>query len=214
MNPALERGELSLIEKQITRALLAGAVGLDQEASRLIGQITALEMQRDDARVALQVERASLASLERELVVINPQLAQRIASGVERRIQARQEQLAEEEDALAKILLENPDLRERETDALQTLDQRIQRLRAEIDSLSVQYVGEVAAAGGISGSADGLTYVADLRRQTAERRLSISRVEAKLEVLDSRLQSYQAAMMNLPQSRQDLMHLLGSKQFR
>jgi len=205
------REELTLIEEQITRALLAGAVGLDQEASRLIGQITALEMQRDDARVELQVERASLASLEREFEEINPQLAQRIASGVERRIQARQEQLAEEEDALAKILLENPDLRERGTDVLQPFDEKIQRLRAEIDSLSVQYVGEVVAAGGISGSADGLTYVANLRRQIAEKHVSISGVEAKLEVLDSRLRSYQAAMMNLPEQSMALARLERSR---
>ncbi|MDX1546412.1 MAG: AAA family ATPase [Rhodothermales bacterium] len=205
------RTDLDILEEQVQRFMQAGAVGLDQEAARLVGQIAALEVRRDEVRVDLQVERAALASLEQQLEEINPQLAQRIASGVERRLEARQEQLAKEEDLRAKILLEQPELRGRETNALREIDGRIRQLRAEIDSLSLQYVDEVAAAGGLSGSTDGLSYVAERRRQIAERRINISRLEAERDVLENRLRSYQAAMTNLPEQSMELAQLERSR---
>ena len=199
--------DLTLIEQEINRYKQTGVTNLDAESSRLIQQIATVDIEREDARIEFQVEKAALASLERELEEINPQLAQRIASGVERRLQTLQEQLAEDEDARAKILLENPDLLGRETTALRSIDDRINRLRDEIDSLSVQYVNEVAAAGGLSGSEDGLNYVANLRQQIAEKRVSVNRLEARLGVLDNRINDYRAAMQRLPRQSLELAQL-------
>jgi Mrp family chromosome partitioning ATPase/uncharacterized protein involved in exopolysaccharide biosynthesis len=205
-----QREELDRVEEQIRR-LQSGAVDLDKEATRLVEQIASLETQHDDARVEFQVESAALVSLERELAEINPQLAQRIASGVERRIEALQRELDKDEAARADFIIRNPELEGRETDALRSIDQRIQRIRGEIDSLSVQYVNEVAAAGGLSGSADGLSYVARLRQQIAEKRVGVSRMEAKLAVLDSRLQSYRSAQNNLPKQSMEFAQLERSR---
>lgn len=205
------REELDFIEEQIKSAMQAGAVGLDQEASRLIGQIASSDVQREEARINLRIERASLVSLQQELETFKPQLVQRTASGVERRLQTLHERLANEEDARAKILLENPELRERKTDVLQEWDQRIEQLHAEIDSLSFQLVGEVDAASGISGSADGLTYLRDLRRQIGERHANIGRLEARLEALESRLRSYQSSMANIPEQSMALTQLERSR---
>ena len=199
--------ELNLIEDQLNRFKQSGVVDLDQASSRLVQQIASLDVEREETRIELQVERAALSSLEQEIEEINPQLAMRIASGVERRLETLQEQLATDEDARAKILLENPDLRGRETDALKSIDDRITRLRTEIDSLSLQFVEEVSAAGGLSGSGDGLAYVASLRQQIAEKRVTVSRLEAKIGVLERRINSDQATLRGLPRQSMELAQL-------
>ena len=202
-----QRYELDRIEERIQQFRQSESIGLDQAASSLVGQIAAIEVQIEEGEVELEVEQAALRSMENELEDINPQLAQRIASGVERRIEALQGQLATEEDARDQFLLQNPELRTGATNALRELNQRIERLQAEIDSLSVQYVNEVDAAGGLVGSADGLAYVASLRRDIAQRRISISRIEARLGVLEGRLAGLQNAMQNLPAQSLELAQL-------
>ncbi len=193
-----QRDELNFIEGQIQRLKQEGATGLDQESSRLLTQIAALEVQRDDARIELSVERATLASIESELRNINDQLANRISSGVERKIAALQEQLAQEEQVRSNFLLQNPDLEEEDSPALSEVNEQIHKLQAEIDSLSVQYVNEVSEAGGISNREQGLNHAAQLRQQAAEKRVSIGRMQAKLELLESRLRQSEQAMENLP----------------
>ena len=202
-----QREELDAIEEQIERLKLAGTVALDDESSRLIEQITDFEFQRDEVQSELEVERAVLQSLESELQEINPLIARRIASGVENRIETLQSQLAEEEQAKAKVLLENPELLDRETEALNSFNERIERLKDEIDSLSTQYINEVDAAGGITGSSDGLSYVASLRQQISAKRVNIAREEARLRLVESRLLTFQSNMRNLPRQSLELTQL-------
>ena len=204
---AEQRADLEAIEGQIERFKLAGTVALDDESSRLIQQITDIEFQLDEVRSELEVERAVLTSLESELQEINPLIARRIASGVENRIETLRAQLAEEEEAKAKVILENPELLDRETEALNIFNSRIQRLRDEIDSLSTQYVNEVDAAGGITGSSDGLSYIATLRQQISEKKINITRLEAQLTLLQSRLANLQINIRNLPRQSLELTQL-------
>lgn len=199
--------ELTQIEEQINRYKQLGITDLDSESSRLVQLIAATDLEEENARVELSVEKAALASLEKELEEVNPVLAQRIASGVDRKLDALQVQLAEDEDSYSKILIQNPELKGRETSRLRELDDRIKRLRVEIDSLSAQYVNEVAAAGGITGSSDGLAYVASLRQEIAEKRVEVSRLEAMVDVLGSRLREYQASMQRLPRQSKELAQL-------
>ena len=164
-------------------------------------------MQYDDVTVEYEVEQAALASLKEELDKINPQLAQRIASGIDRRIEALQEELGKVEDIRSQFLIQYPELRDGKTDALKQYDDEIESLRTEIDSLSLQYVNEVASSGGISGSTDGLIYVANLRQQIATKQVTVDRLKARLEVLENRLQNYQDSIGRLPRQSMELAQL-------
>ena len=199
--------ELSAIEDQIQNLRLSGTVGLDEEASRLIQQIAAVDLERDNILVDLRVERATLASLESELSNINPQIAKVAASGIENRLDFLQEQLAAEEETKAKILIENPELRETETDALLSYDLRISSLNAEIDSLTNVLIDEISTSGGFSSRQEGLNYAADLRREIATKKTYLTRQEAYLTQLDSRLAEYQRSMRNLPRQSMELAQL-------
>ena len=205
------RTELNQIEEQIKRFKLAGTIALDQEASILVGQISQLDLERDNAVLDLNVERETLARLEADFETISPQIAQRISSSVEAKIATLQQQLAIEEETRAEVLLVNPELRAQETNALKGYDDRIAELRKEIDSLSTQWVNEVKAAGGITGSADGLSYVASLKQQIDEKRIAISRLQSRVNQLDSRILDYQQAMRNLPQQSMELAQLERSR---
>ena len=202
-----QRKEVEVLEEQIKRLSSSGVVDLDREATRLVSQITTLEIQYDDSKVEYEVEQAALLALEQELEEINPQLAQRIASGIDRRILALQEELGKVEDIRSQFLIQYPELRDGKTDALKQYDDEIESLRLEIDSLSMQYVDEVASSGGISGSADGLVYVANLRQQIASRRVTVNRLKARIDVLEGRLESYRESVSQLPRQSMELAQL-------
>lgn len=202
-----QRKEVEALEARINRLSQSGAADLDREATRLVTQIATTEVQYDDAKIDYEVELAALTSLEQELEEINPQLAQRIASGTDRRIVALQDELGKLEDARSQFVQMNPELREGNTNALDDYDEEIESLREEIDSLSIQYVNEVAASGGISGSSDGLIYVSNLRQQVATRRVNVNRLKARMEVLEERLQGYQSAVAQLPRQTMELAQL-------
>ena len=206
-----QRDELNFIEDQITRAMRGGAISLDEEASRLVGQIAALEIQREDAIIELQVEQAALVSLQDELARINPQVAGQISSNLQRQISSLQEQLQVEEAAKAQILLVNPDLQDRNSDMLDSIDRTISRLNAQIDSLSTQLVEEFGDAGGITSTEDGLLYIANLRQQINEKTVSVNRMRAKLNAFDTRLETYQASVQNLPEQTMELAQLERSR---
>ena len=204
---AEQRKEVEALEAQINLINQSSAGNIDTEAARLASQVTLLEIQVDDANVEYEVEQAALTALEEELERINPQLAQRIASGIDRRIEALQEELGKVEDIRSQFLIQYPELRDGTTDALEEYDNEIESLRAEIDSLSLQYVNEVASSGGISGGTDGLVYVANLRQQIATKRVTVGRLEARLEVLENRLENYQASIRRLPRQSMELAQL-------
>jgi len=204
--------KLQSLEQQVEQYIIdQGGIGLSMDVTRMVQQIATLERDRDDARFLLRAEQAKLQSMDKELEEINPQVAQRIASTVEQRINMLMQQLATEQDALATILLENPELRERGADRLEPFTSKIKRLEAQIDSLSVQMVNEVTASGGLRGSADGLAYVANLRRDIVGKRVLVSEMEAKLEVMDKRLADYEEELQEIPAQSMQLTQMQREK---
>ncbi|MCH8124242.1 MAG: AAA family ATPase [Bacteroidetes bacterium] len=209
--------ELNDIEGQI-RAYLSreGAVGLDLEGTRLVQQIASLETQQDDLGIKLRTEQALLDNLENEISSINPNIAarissERLAAGLEQRIEDVQALLADEENDLSKILRANPGMRDRNLDVLEPYNRRIRLLRVEVDSLSTLYVAEATSLGASNSGQDGLTYLATLRQQASEKRILISGLEAQLEVVDTRLGGYQRELSDLPGQSMELTQLERSR---
>ena len=206
----LQREELNYFDDQIKRFKQEGAIELDQQAFRTVGLIASSEAQLEDAKIDLEIEKAALESMEKELETIGPQLVQGIALGVERRISYLQELLATEEDTRSDYLLANPERAGSNDPSLVELDLRIDQLKTQIDSLSEQYVAEVTSAG-ISGSGDALAYVFQLKKQIAEKKVYISRVGAKIAVLGRRIKKYQQDMVSIPEQSIELAQVERSK---
>ena len=209
------QAELRVIEERYADYLeQGGVVGLDQSGSSLVSQIAALEAQRDNARVELEMRQRSLQARQDELGRISPQLAQRIASGVDRRIQVAHEKLAVLESQQADIQLHYAGASQQQLERtnLASINEQIRQLQAEIEKLSADYVNEVSAAGGITAGQEGLSYVAELRRQAVQDQIAISGLGAQIEVLNRRIGDYETELNGLPKQSIELARLERSKQ--
>lgn len=211
----IQRKALSRLEEQVMQyTLREGAIDPDRGTTHLIGQIEALEVQRDEAHSELQAKQATLTSLEQEFNEMNPRLAQRIASSVDLQIKTAQEKRAELEASREQILLQNPEWRGREADneTLRQINQQIQQLDTALDSLSRKYVDEVMAAGSLAGEQDGVAVVASRRQKMAEYQITISELQTRIEVMDNRLREYRRRLQSLPSQAMDLARLERSRQ--
>lgn len=200
--------ELHSAEEAVKAYMLQnGTVGLDQETQLLISKIAVLESQRDEARIQLQTQQASLEVTEDELEAINPKLAERFSSGVERQMESVQAKLAELEQQRAQILLRNPELQNSNQGELQSINRQIDALQAKAEQLAQDYVDEVMASGGVSNSESGLANIADLKKRVILERIAINGAEKRIETMNERLGEYQAELGNVPELSMDLARL-------
>lgn len=204
------REELQAIEAKIEEYKRdEQAVALDQEGQNLVARIASVEASRDEAQVELRTRQASLASLEEELAAIRPdELSRRVASGVEKELEATQTQIAELELSKKQIRLQRDEGALTAADSAQVaqIDRRIQALREEAQRLSETYVDEVLAAGSV-GAGESVDRVKQLRRQIAEERVSITGLTARIDVLNQRLQNYEAELSSIPEQAMQLAQL-------
>ena len=186
-----------------------GSATLDDESRYVARQIADLEAQRDNARIELETRQTSLDAIEKELQGIDPQLARRVSSSIELQIKGLQEKIAEREIAKEEMFLRYPNLRESGTESaeIQALNREIGLLQAQLGRLSEQYIEEVKAAGGISGSEGSLDYLADLRRRSLEERIRISGIETTIRVTEQRLATYRADLQTIPERAMELAQL-------
>jgi capsular exopolysaccharide synthesis family protein len=210
------RGELEAIEAKIKQYKREeNAVALDQEGQNLVARIASVEASRDEAQVELKTREASLASLQEELAAIRPEeLSRRVASGVEKELEATQSRIAELELSKKQVRLSGNGGTLTAADSAQIgqIDRRIQELRREAQRLSDTYVGEVLAAGAV-GAGESVDRVKTLRRQIAEERISITGLTARIDVLNQRLQEYEAELSSIPEQSMQLAQLERSRNY-
>jgi capsular exopolysaccharide synthesis family protein len=183
-----------------------GAVSLDQASSRVVQRIADLEARRDELRIELEMKRAALQKEQEQLEKIEPQLADRLSSGLSERLDRVQTEKAELEMRIEQIQRRNPELdpgdgtpQARE---LARTNQRIAELAQRADSLARRYVDQTFEAGGVNPSGGeggrGLSYVAEQRDRLSQLRLEISSLEAQLGTVQERLTEQRAELQNIP----------------
>lgn len=189
-----------------------GAVALDEESSFLVQQVSQLEALRDEAQIDLQLRQATLGAIRDELDAIRPNLADRLASGVDREIEAALEKKAELEVAIEQIYLRNPALREQAaTGQLAELRGQLSEIRRRLRTLAEEYVDETLAVGGAGATEEALSQVASLQRQVAEGRIELTGLEARLAVLDDRIAEYERQLDRIPGQAIELAQLQRSR---
>jgi len=200
--------ELDDVETRIQEYMRQeGAVALDGEGQRLISRIADAEANLDAAQIQKSQREASIASMQEELESISPRLAERIASGVEREIQALQDNITQAEQARQE-LNERENLSPNEERRLQQISDRIERFRAEARELSESYVDEVLGVGGVGLSAgQGLTHVTQLQRNIIDERIALSGLEAEINLYEQRLNRYEGELETLPAQARQLANL-------
>ena len=202
------------------------AVGLDQESSRLVDQLSELEARRDELRIKLKMAESTLNTKREELRRIRPRLAERLSSGTQAELSQVQEEKATVEAEINRIRARKPNL-DPSADTpqardLRALQRRAQRLDRQADSLAEAYVERALAAGGAGGSAGGgeeggdggggVSYVVGLQREIAQSEIEVNGLQAQLQTVERRIQENQSQLQNLPPKSLQLADLKRRKQ--
>jgi capsular exopolysaccharide synthesis family protein len=193
------------------------AVSLDQETGRVVSQISELESERAQLRIELDMKQAALASQRDELQKIEPKLAERLSSNLEPRLSELQTEKAKLESKIDRIERQNPDLdpSSRLGRELQDMKARTETLERRTDSLARRYVEESLAAGGVAsssgteggGGGQGVAYVAQQRRELAQKRIEINGLEARIGAITDRLQENRQKLQEIPRRSMTLAQL-------
>ncbi len=193
-----------------------GVVSLDTEGSLLVRRVAEIDTQIGEASVELGLARASLDALVTELDRIEPGLASRIASGVENEIGSLQKRLADLEAQANEFYANDPSLRGNEASNpdLAEIISKIQQFQPVLDQLSREYVNEMLALGvaDVTVGGQGLSYVANLKRQIVEKNITIRGLEAKLDALQQRVAKYETRQRDLPRKSMQYAQLEREKQ--
>lgn len=190
------------------------AIALDQETRQIVGQIATLRARRDELRIELDMKSSALNSRQKELANIRPNLAERISSGLGEELSRVQKEKAEVAAEINAVRRNHPDLDVGGTTPtareFARLKERARRLKREADSLAQKYVNETIAAGGVGSipakgqrtriqrQGRGLSYVVELQRKIAQKRIEVSGLQAQLETVEERLEQYRQELNTLP----------------
>ena len=190
------------------------AASLDQETNRVVSQISELEAERAQLRIELDMKEASLDSQREELQNIEPKLAERLSSSLNERLSTLQQEKATLESSIEQVERENPDLEPGTAPYrdLQRMKDRAAVLARRTDSLASEYVQESLSAGGVASASgedgpSGVGYVAQQRRELAQRRIEINGLEARLNAINERLQDNRQALQDIPRRSMTLAQL-------
>jgi capsular exopolysaccharide synthesis family protein len=198
--------ELEGIEKKIQQyQRREDAISLGQKEGSLAGRIADTETQLDQARIELKMEKSSLKSLQEELNSISPeQLSERMASTVREETQTLQSKIAELELSKQELQLQSGAMTPADSAQVAQIDRRIQKMRSRISKLSDQFVSEVMA--GVSPE-QGSQRVDELKRRIAEKKIKITGLESRIDVLAGRLQESERELNAIPEKAMELAQL-------
>jgi capsular exopolysaccharide synthesis family protein len=182
-----------------------GALALDQETNRVVSQLSSLQAQRDELQIELDMTRSALETQKENLSEIEPKLSERISSSIQQELNRVQEEKAQLDATIEQFEAKNPNPTEPKLQReLRQKKQRARKLEQKSDSLAQAYVRQSLAAGGVAsgssgeGTPSGVAYVAQQRREIAQKQVEVDGLEARLGALNERIDELQVSMKNLP----------------
>ena len=209
---AQRRSDVESLDGQV-RAFMTreGAVALDQETSQLIEQLATLEAQRDAAVVDAQVKRAAVGAIETELARVQPRLSGRVASGADGQIAAAQARIVAVQAELEPYYTRNPAFRtgadvpeivSRRRAEIARLEERIERLSAELTAAAV-----ASGGGGPGDTQTAFRRVADLRQRRSDEQIALGGLQAQQGVLNRQIAAVEQNLQAIPGQSIDLAQL-------
>jgi Mrp family chromosome partitioning ATPase/uncharacterized protein involved in exopolysaccharide biosynthesis len=176
-------------------------LGIVGETNQFAQKISDLRVQKDQVQLDLKMERALLDSAKARLRRIRPNLADRAASTTPERLRQTHQEIASLEADVRTIEARNESLSPEMEAQVDKMRRRIETLRERANRLATEYVNQSLSTDAINplgGEGDNLTPVVDLRQEITKRRVAVTRLAAKLEVLNERLENHRAALREAP----------------
>ena len=190
------RGEVQAADAAVEGSLSsAGTASVG--SSSLASQLSALRAQLGEARIDRQMRASRLAAINRQIADVTPQLAGRVTSGTDRRLQSLEEQIAQERAALRTY--EEREARGARTDGGErAIRARIADLERQRDALGNRYADEVLGSGGAVTSTEALSFVSDLQNQASQERIEISGLDGRIQQLNARIGRVSGELQRAP----------------
>ena len=191
----------------------SGAVALDQETTQLVAQTAQLQADRDAASVQIQLQQATVASLEGELARVQPRLAGRPAADLDGQLLAAQTRARTSQARLDVYYSRNPELRSTPDAAVPDFIRDLRRDIARDEAAARGLAGQIAAAaaggsgGGPGDTQSGFERQAQLRAQIADARTALAGAVASRDALSARLSQYDSDLAAIPSQSIDLARL-------
>jgi len=201
---ALEDSIAARVRASGQRGLLSPAdsgLGIVGEASQLSQKISELQVQKNQVQLDLRMERALLDSAQARLRRIRPNLADRAASTTPERLRETHREIASLEAEIRAIEARNASLAPDMEAKVEQMRARVETLRTRANRLAQEYVDQSLSTDAINplgGEEGGLSSVVDLKQQITQHRVATTRLSAKLEVLNQRLEENRAALQQSP----------------
>lgn len=185
-------------------------VKLDEEASQLVQQANSIKLERDKSGVDLEVAKAQLQGLQRQIESNSPGLLGRVSSTSEQEIGRLKNQIADlqiQREVKVSELSRDADWKGKEASfpEIQNIDRQLTSLRHRLDQLANNWLEESGTSMvGASSSSDptgvkeNLSFLNQLRRQMLEKEIEISGLRARQNVLGSRLNEYEGKLSTMP----------------
>ncbi|OZC03440.1 hypothetical protein BSZ36_10880 [Rubricoccus marinus] len=192
-----------------------GAVRLDQEASNLVGQLSQLEAERDQARVEVGIRSNQIATLRNQIESLEQNVETRLRATADRELSESQARVASLRAQLNQEYLSNPEFRNGGADVparVLNAQREVATLERRIEQLSGQIAREAMAAGGVDGNTSGLSRIANLRDQLGQAQVELSGLRERINILNSRISEYQGDLDQVPAQTVDLARLIRDRE--
>ncbi len=174
-----------------------GIVMLDEEATKMIDQLSQLEALLDATRIEKQSLAKSLQSYQKQLAKIEPTVAKSIGEANDPYIKLLQEELAKLEVQRDVVIARNPNLTDKELydETLQEIDTQINSLRKKLEARTREYLQSLGAG----TSQDPGYSLVQIKQNILEKQIELQALEAKEKAIQEVTRQYRNQFEKLPQ---------------
>ncbi len=179
-----------------------GIVSLDDEAKKIIDQLSQLEAQRDATDIQIQSLAKTLASYQEALAKVEPNVARVMGEANDPYIRQMQDQLARLEVQRDVTIAQNPNVVGQEifNQKLKEIDNQITALRQKLQQRTDEYLKSLLPGTTVSSSSsDPAAYMGQLKLKITEAQIEQQSLTAKKKALVDVIAQYERQFNQIPQ---------------
>lgn len=196
-------GTLDKAEEQLQKYMeTKGIVSLDEEAKKVIEQLSALEATRDATDIQIQSLAKTLSSYQEELLKVEPNVARVMGEANDPYIRQMQDQLAKLEVQRDVTIAQNPNVVGQEifSQRLKEIDSQIEALRGTLKLRTDEYLKSILPGQSpTSGSNDPAAYLSQVKLKIIEAQIEQQSLIAKKRALAEVIAQYEGQFNQIPQ---------------
>ena len=178
-----------------------GIVSLDDEARKVIEQLSALEATRDATDIQIQSLTKTLSSYQEELAKVEPNVAKAMGEANDPYIRQMQDQLAKLEVQRDVTISQNPNVAGQDifTQKLKEIDAQIVALRKNLQQRTDEYLKSILPGTTIATQNDPTAYLSQVKLKIVETKIEQQSLIAKKRSLSEVIGQYEQQFNKIPQ---------------